>query len=154
MKKTILINTVLVALAAMTITSCISWKKMTLSDEAFLSDELFCKTPIVRAEINFLIDSANFITGWTDPEPYDFQPFVDYLCHCRVRQVPISIAPSTLVKVKLYDSNNNEYNLVFTTNGYIINIEGRIYEFSAEDACEIKKLLEQAKQNIGHSGGK
>ena len=134
-KETILICTATLAIFA--ITSCISWKKMNLSDEPF------CKTPIVRAEINFRIDSANFITGWTDPEPYDFQPFVDYLCHCRVRQVPISIAPSTfLVKVKLYDSNNNEYNLVFTTNGYLIGIEGRIYEFSAEDACEIKKLIE------------
>lgn len=140
MKKTILISTVLVALAAMTITSCISWKEINLSDDPF------CKTPIVRAEIIFRIDSANYIIGWTEPEPYDFQPFVDYLCHCRVRQVPISIAPSTLVKVKLYDSNNNEYNLVFTTNGYLINIEGRIYDFSPEDACEIKKLLEQAKQ--------
>ena len=45
MKKTILICTVMVALAAMTITSCISWKKINLSDEPF------CKTPIVRAEI-------------------------------------------------------------------------------------------------------
>ncbi len=45
MKKTILICAVMVALAAMTITSCISWKEINLSDDPF------CKTPIVRAEI-------------------------------------------------------------------------------------------------------
>ena len=61
-KETILICTATLAIFA--ITSCISWKKMNLSDEPF------CKTPIVKAEINFRIDSANFITGWTDPEPY------------------------------------------------------------------------------------
>ena len=139
MKKTIMISTVLVALAAMTITSCISWKKMTLSDEAF------CKTPIVRAEIIFRIDSANYIIGWTEPEPYDFQPLVDYLCHCRVLQEPIKFAAST--GVKLYDSDNNEYSLGFSKNGGILKKSGGYsYRLSPEDACEIKKLLEQAKQ--------
>ena len=139
MKKTILICTVMVALAAMTITSCISWKEINLSDDPF------CKTPIVRAEIKFRIDSANYIIGWTEPEPYDFQPFVDYLCHCRVLQEPIKFAPSTWVK--LYDSDNNEYNLGFSKNGGILKKSGGYtYRLSPEDACEIKKLLEQAKQ--------
>ena len=142
MKKTILICTVMVALAAMTITSCISWKE--IKKEINLSDEAFCKTPIVRAEIKFRIDSANYIIGWTEPEPYDFQPFVDYLCHCRVLQEPIKFLPSTWVK--LYDSDNNEYSLGFSKNSDILKRDGYTYRLSPEDACEIKKLLEQAKQ--------
>ena len=116
MKKIILIC--LATLVITSITSCVGWKKINLSDEPF------CKTQIVRAEIQFLIDSANYSSGWTEPESYDFQPFVDYLCRCRVRQAPISIVPSTWVK--LYDSNNNEYNLAFTTSGALLSIEGRI----------------------------
>ena len=142
MKKTILICAVMVALAAMTITSCISWKE--IKKEINLSDEAFCKTPIVRAEIIFRIDSANYIIGWTEPEPYDFQPLVDYLCHCRVLQEPIKFAAST--GVKLYDSDNNEYSLGFSKNGGILKKSGVSYRLSPEDACEIKKLLEQAKQ--------
>jgi hypothetical protein len=118
MKKTILICAVMVALAAMTITSCISWKEINLSDDPF------CKTPIVRAEIKFRIDSANYIIGWTEPEPYDFQPLVDYLCHCRVLQEPIKFAAST--GVKLYDSDNNEYSLGFSKNGGILKKKWRV----------------------------
>lgn len=137
MKKTILIYALILAIFA--ITSCIMLKEIKLSDEPF------CKTQIVRAEIKFRIDSANCIIGWKEPEPYDFQPFVDYLCHCRVLQEPIKFLPSTWVK--LYDSDNNEYNLGFSKNGDILkSAGGGTYRFSAEDACEIKKLLEQAKQ--------
>ena len=140
MKKTILICAVMVALAAMTITSCISWKEINLSDDPF------CKTPIVRAEIIFRIDSANYIIGWTEPEPYDFQPLVDYLCHCRVLQEPIKFAAST--GVKLYDSDNNEYNLGFSKNGGILKKSGGYtYRISELDARKIKELLTKGRND-------
>jgi hypothetical protein len=140
MKKIILICLATLVIASITsCLSCLGWKKINLSDEPF------CKTPIVRAEIKFRIDSAQFVLGWTEPKPYDFQPFVDYLSHCRVLQEPISIVPSTWVK--LYDSNNNEYNLAFTTSGALLSIEGRIYGFSTEDARKIKELLTKGRND-------
>ena len=138
MKKIILIC--LATLVIASITSCLGWKKINLSDEPF------CKTPIVRAEIKFRIDSANYIIGWTEPEPYDFQPFVDYLCHCRVLQEPIKFAPSTWVK--LYDSDNNEYNLGFSKNGGILKKSGGYtYRISELDARKIKELLTKGRND-------
>ena len=140
MKKIILICVATLVITSITsCLSCLGWKKINLSDEPF------CKTQIVRAEIQFLIDSANYSSEWTEPESYDFQPFVDYLCRCRVRQAPISIVPSTWVK--LYDSNNKEYNLAFTTNGALLSIEERIYGFSTEDARKIKELLTKGRND-------
>lgn len=137
MKKIILIC--LATLVITSITSCVGWKKINLSDEPF------CKTQIVRAEIQFLIDSANYSSGWTEPESYDFQPFVDYLCCCRVRQAPISIVPSTWVK--LYDSDNNEYNLGFSEGCTALNRKGYTYLISELDARKIKELLTKVRND-------
>ena len=132
MKKIILICVATLAIAS--ITSCVGWKKNNLSDEPF------CKTQIVRAEIHFRIDSAQYVLGRTEPKPYDFQPFVDYLCHCRVLQEPIKW-------VKLYDSDNNEYQLGFSESCTALKREGYTYRISELDARKIKELL--AKERNG-----
>ena len=137
MKKIILIC--LATFVITSITSCLGWKEINLSDEPF------CKTPIVRAEIKFRIDSANYIIGWTEPEPYDFQPFVDYLCHCRVLQEPIKFMPLTWVK--LYDSDNNEYQLGFSKNCTALKREGYTYRISELDVRKIKELLAKGRND-------
>lgn len=137
MKKIILIC--LATLVITSITSCVGWKKINLSDEPF------CKTQIVRAEIQFLIDSAQYVLGWTEPKPYDFQPFVDYLCHCRVLQEPIKFMPLTWVK--LYDSDNNEYQLGFSENCTALKREGYTYRISELDARKIKELLTKGRND-------
>ncbi len=137
MKKIILIC--LATLVITSITSCLGWKKINLSDEPF------CKTPIVRAEIQFRIDSAQYVLGWTEPKPYDFQPFVDYLCHCRVLQEPIKFMPFT--RVKLYDSDNNEYQLGFSENCTALKREGYTYRISELDARKIKELLAKVRND-------
>ena len=140
MKKIILICLATLVIASITsCLSCLGWKKINLSDEPF------CKTQIVRAEIQFLIDSANYSSGWTEPKPYDFQPFVDYLSHCRVLQEPISIVPSTWVK--LYDSDNNEYQLGFSKNCTALKREGYTYRISELDARKIKELLTKGRND-------
>ena len=135
MKKIILIC--LATLVITSITSCVGWKKINLSDEPF------CKSPIDRAEIQFRIDSAQYVLGWTEPKPYDFQPFVDYLCHCRVLQEPIKFMPLTWVK--LYDSDNNEYQLGFSENCTALKREGYTYRISELDARKIKELLTKGR---------
>ncbi|MBQ6725981.1 MAG: hypothetical protein IJQ89_05315 [Bacteroidales bacterium] len=137
MKKIILIC--LATLVITSITSCVGWNKINLSDEPF------CKTPIVRAEIQFRIDSAQYVLGWTEPKPYDFQPFVDYLCHCRVLQEPIKYMPLTWVK--LYDSDNNEYQLGFSENCTALKREGYTYRISELDARKIKELLTKGRND-------
>lgn len=140
MKKIILICLATLVIASITsCLSCLGLKKINLSDEPF------CKTPIVRAEIKFRIDSANYIIGWTEPKPYDFQPFVDYLCHCRVLQEPIKFMPLTWVK--LYDSDNNEYQLGFSKNCTALKREGYTYRISELDARKIKELLTKGRND-------
>lgn len=136
MKKIILFC--VATLAIFVITSCKGYEKI------MLSHQLFCKAQIVKAEIAFRIDSANYVLGWTEPEPYDFQPLVDYLCHYSSFKEPIKFLPSTLVN--LYDINNNKYVLGFSTDGTVLKKEGLTYRLSEEDACEIKKILKRSQQ--------
>lgn len=139
MKRKKIILICLATLVITSITSCVGWKKINLSDEPF------CKTPIVRAEIQFRIDSAQYVLGWTEPKPYDFQPFVDYLCHCRVLQEPIKFMPLTWVK--LYDSDNNEYKLGFSESCTALKREGYTYRISELDARKIKELLTKVRND-------
>ena len=129
-------------LTILAIASCIRWEKVKLSNQPF------CKAQIVKAEIQFRIDSCigsvTICKGWTEPEPYDFQPLVDYLCHCSVLQEPMKFAPS--IWVRLYDINNNKYSLGLSTGSGALKKEGLTYRLSEEDACEIKKLLKRSQQ--------
>ena len=129
-------------LTILAIASCIRWEKVKLSNQPF------CKAQIVKDEIQFRIDSCigsvTIVKGWTEPEPYDFQPLVDYLCHCSVLQEPMKFLPS--ICVRLYDINNNKYSLGFSTGSGALKKEGLTYRLSEEDACEIKKLLKRSQQ--------